>query len=474
MNKWELDVLVLHILRIPVIQEKAINQMRDDNMFDELQYPVHYHVWEIIKDADKLQPNSFIPLLFVSGELPSRLNELDDFRDYESEAQELMVFCENTTQDQLSEDHGMRFLKQLLVENTRTRFMQKAELLYSEQDIEEFINGARSEYTPEKQVDTLYEPLMDIAMFLNEAPVVPTEMLPLDVVAGGGCPLGTVIGLLGPTGGGKTMATYQIATGQSKAHQHVLVNTYEQGITGDIAQRLCSGMIEVDIEELRKPLDQWDAEHREKFMKMNPPLAPFIHINDMTLPGRGCRGIVDIRESYEELKAKGQAPIYIIVDWLKPMIMRYLATNGIDVTDNNWRTHAYLFLDAAGQFVKETNTIMIVNHQLDTKMARASSRKKPVVTDAMELRSFAFNIDACYLLGNRDKETNIAWLLADKNRRGAPLEKLVRMVGELARFELAEGFVADHQGRFVKEDEINVIPEISDSEDGTGISKSYM
>lgn len=474
MNNWELDILMLHLIRIPSMRMKALEQMSGVNMFDELMNPIHYNIWQILMLVEKHQPGSNIPLLFIKGELNNAINDMDDFRDYATEADTFIKFCEDTPEDQLSETHGDKYLTALILDNVRKGLLTKAESLYSLQEMDAFINDVSQINIQPKAANNMCEPLMNIAQFLNEAPLVKTGVDPLDLVSGGGMPRATVNGLLGPTGGGKTMLTYQVAMGQAKKKQHVLVNTYEQGIEGDISQRLCSGMLEVDISELRKPWDQWTKEHQEKFLKFNPHVGPYVHINDMTLPGQGCLGIKDIAASYEVLCSRGEEPTYIIVDWLKPLIMRYLVSNNMETNDANWRQQAYLFLDQCGQFVKDTNTIMIVNHQLDTMTSRASPRKKPVVTDAMELKSFAFNIDACYLIGNRDKDTNVAWMLTDKNRRGAPLDMLVRMNGPLARFDEASGFLADHRGKFIKEDEMNAMPDISDSEKGEGMSNSYM
>ena len=99
------------------------------------------------------------------------------------------------------------------------------------------------------------------------------------------------------------------------------------------------------------------------------------------------------------------------------------------------------------------NVIVVIFHQLNTQMNRASPNKKPVITDAMNLRNFSFLMDVCYIIGNRAKDTNVMWLLTDKNRRSGPKEILGRLVGDYCRIEEASGMIQDNRGRFVREDE---------------------
>lgn len=474
MNKYSLDLLLMHIVRLPSLREQALIRMRKENWFDEMMNPIHYYIWSIILEVEKHRPGIPLPVIFIKGELDLKIASTDDFRDYQTEADELINLMMTTPEDQLSPEHGEELLNSFVIEHTRKVFMERSDALFDQEDIDRFINEMPTIISQPKTTETLIHPLENLEQYLEEAPLVKTEMEPLDYISGGGMPRKTVNGLLGPTGGGKTMLTYQIAVGQAKHQQHILIGTYEQGVKGDIAHRLASGIIEVDIDELRKPMARWKPEYREQYLSWKPALSPYVHIDDLTLKGAGCQGIHDIQNAFDKLCARNQRPIYIIVDWLKPAIMRYLVHNNMKTDDETWRSQAYIFLDQCGQFVKDTDTIMIVNHQLDTKMARASSRKKPVVTDAMELKSFANTIDACYLLGNRNKDNNVAWLLSDKNRRGAPLDMLVVMNGALARFEEAEGWVANHQGKFIKENEVNAMPTISDSEKGPGLAGNYV
>ena len=474
MDNAESGVLLLHLVRIPELRNRAIEQLKtDDDLFSPLMAPVHHTMWQVLKDVHAKDPTAFVPRLIMQTELPKRLRELDDFRDYETEADSLMAFVYETPTDQISLAIGNQYLQQGVVEVARRTFMTKAEALYNPQDIAKFLAEVQGVYTPPSNRNTLHTPFMEIDKYLTTTPQVLTGMGPLDRVSGGGFHRKSVNGLLGPTGGGKTMTTYQIAVGQAKRQNNCLVMTYEQGIEGDIAQRLCSGIMEVDIKEIAKPFAQWSRAMQEEYYKKQPEFGPYIHIKDMTEPNQGCRGIFDIEDSFNALKDAGKEPVYIIVDWLKPLVIRYLVYNGLSVDDKMFRQTAYMFLDQCGQFAKEKDVIMLITHQLDTATSRASPKRKPVVTDASEFKAFSFNLDSCFLLGNRDKETNIAWLLSDKNRRGAPSELLVEMKGHLARFDEAGEYVADHKGCFIKRDAV-MPDEVDSPESPKDMAADYM
>jgi len=472
MTNSEMDVLMLHCIRSAELRKQAISHI-NENPFSEIMNPVHNVMWQVLTELNTSVPGSDIPLMIMTNELAPKLTALDSFRDYNLEAAKLLSFCYNTPSNQISVPIGMEMIKRVKMTQAKSKIVEFANKIYSPEDIDSLINLAKGSFVVSDDEETMIEPFMDIEKHLTNAPIVPTGVMPLDKVAGGGMTTGTVNGFLGPTGGGKTMMAMQIVTSQAKEHKHVLGLTYEQPIGGDVTHRIASRCLEVHIEELRKEYKDWSKEHQAKYMELRPKLGPYMHMEDMTKKGRGCRGIVDIEEAYNKLLRRDEAPTYIILDWLKPCIDRYLVHMGIDVTPENFRSHASILLDQLGQFVQATGTIVIVNHQLGTHVARMSPKKKPVVTDAMEFKGFSFNIDACFLLGNRDKETNITWLLTDKNRRAAVDDMLVQMDGEYAQFKHAVGYTADHRGKFVEEGKINVIP-VDDGPISGGLSAGYL
>lgn len=452
MNNSELDIMFLHVIRLSSVRSRLWTAIKE-NPFNELVSPTHMCLWDSLDRFRSIKLGEVVPRPVLESDVPSRLAAMPTGVTALSKLPDTMNFYYDTPDDQLSEGIGMKYAQDLIMDVAREKMRDRIVDMCSQADVDALINEARGLTVTEDLKDSLVEPFSDVSKFLTTEPKEISGMEPMDIISGGGLTTGTVTGLLGPTGGGKTMTTYQIATGQARRRKHIQIMTYEQSAKGDVTHRLCSGIMEVDIERTRRPFDEWEDDLKTRYASLQP-LGQYVHIKDMTLPGQGTRGMEDIRTTYNTLIERDQKPTYIILDWFLPMIKRYLVFNQIPLTGENVRSMAYDFLDQAGQFARETGTILVVNHQLDTATSRASPKRKPVVTDAMEIKAFSFNIDACYLLGNRDKETNITWFLSDKDRRGAPSELLVIMNGARARFEQAHGYLADHKGRFVKEDEV--------------------
>jgi hypothetical protein len=79
-------------------------------------------------------------------------------------------------------------------------------------------------------------------------------------------------------------------------------------------------------------------------------------------------------------------------------------------------------------------------------------------------------VDICFVVGNRDKQTNVMWLCTDKNRSGQPQNLLGRMLGARGVIELASNIEVDFRGRFVDKDQ--AVPE--EREENTRGGQSYI
>jgi hypothetical protein len=100
-----------------------------------------------------------------------------------------------------------------------------------------------------------------------------------------------------------------------------------------------------------------------------------------------------------------------------------------------------------------------VNHQL----APAATNKKSKAadwTDASELKSFAWLVNVCFVLGMLD-ENNIGYFNCSKNRREKSSKLMVQLKGEISTFVPLGGewkWSARAKG-FVREGEENRVPD---------------
>jgi hypothetical protein len=82
---------------------------------------------------------------------------------------------------------------------------------------------------------------------------------------------------------------------------------------------------------------------------------------------------------------------------------------------------------------------IFVYHQLGTTASASGPQRKPEATDAYMCRTLHHYMDTVICVGNRDKESNMAWVNAPKVRNGAPfMDSLIQMDGALSRWKLVD------------------------------------
>jgi hypothetical protein len=82
---------------------------------------------------------------------------------------------------------------------------------------------------------------------------------------------------------------------------------------------------------------------------------------------------------------------------------------------------------------------IFVYHQLGTTASASGPQRKPEATDAYMCRTLHHYMDTVICVGNRDKESNMAWVNAPKVRNGAPfMDSLIQMDGAMSRWKLVD------------------------------------
>lgn len=466
LTNTDADVLIVSLIKIPTLLEKAI-----DNgiaLFDPVMFPAHSEIWKSIQSICKAVKTFDIKPLYIIADCRNKF-EKDDPALFEDIAG-IMKLADSVTPDSLSEDISAKILNSFSLAAAKSSWIDKLTQLQSVKDLNAFINKAsatcdRIETRAESAIE---EPLMNPDRCLSTSIKVPVGVRWIDVLSDGGHSRGEVVGVLGPSGGGKSTTSVQILMAQAKRQQHTVLFTYEQSIVGDFAERLyCHLFDDRPIDFFRNtPYSKWSDEDKEIWKERSALIGPYLHVLDFAKKGTdGSGGVKDISDALTSLKKKGQNVTYVIIDWLWPMVTRYCALNDIPTDEDKLRSIATTMIQSLKTVALEHNVIIVIFHQLNTQMNRASPNKKPVITDAMNLRNFSFLMDVCYIIGNRAKDTNVMWLLTDKNRRSGPKEILGRLVGDYCRIEEASGMIQDNRGRFVREDE-----PISEEEDETTMS----
>ena len=454
LTNTDADVLIISLMKIPTLLEKALET--GIQLFDPIMFPAHAAIWKSIQSIHKAVNTLDIKPIYLLADCRNKYSK-DDPTLFE-EASNIIKMAEEVSRDSLSEEISAQILNSFSLAAAKSSWIDKLTQLHSIKDLNAFINKASAtcDRIETRAASTIEEPLMNPGGCLSTSIKVPVGVRWIDVLSDGGHSRGEVVGVLGPSGGGKSTTSVQILMAQAKRQQHTVLFTYEQSIVGDFAERLyCHLFDDRPIDFFRNtPYSRWSDEDKQIWSERSALIGPYLHVLDFAKKGtEGGGGVKDVNDALTAMKKKGQDVTYVIIDWLWPMVTRYCALNNLPTDEENLRTTATTMIQALKTIALEHNVIIVIFHQLNTQMNRASPNKKPVITDAMNLRNFSFLMDVCYIIGNRDKNTNVMWLLTDKNRRSGPKEILGRLVGDYCRIEEASGIIQDNRGRFVREDE---------------------
>lgn len=243
-------------------------------------------------------------------------------------------------------------------------------------------------------------------------------------------------GLLGPTGGGKTVNACNIAEAQLRAGFRVAVALYEQALEEDVAQRLYANLATIPMDFLRgKDYEDIDPDVKGKLDRVASQYVDQLLVLDMVGENAGNGGPQELfQHLQEERRETGFWPDIVIVDWLGEMALRY--EKRIGTQDGSMRHTMESFMSDFNQF-KETpgnETTFLILHQTSTNAQAAGPGYRPKRTDAHEFRSFANKCDTCCQLGTMDND-NMCWFIPGKIRRGQRHERIIKLDGRYMRFD---------------------------------------
>lgn len=462
METTSVDVLLTCLVRSPSFRTLAVDRAGKLDLFDTVRHPGHALVWDALRRAHAVAgPDAGISVFHLREEIKARHAGTQN----EALAMEMVALVDGmaaVSPDDINQEIAQRYFEAAMLQAVKVSMAERLRSAGDRKGLVKALGLASDEIAKAtSSEETVVElPLMNPVRFMPEQVKLPTGVRWIDTLSGGGHVRGSFIGYLMPTGGGKTLTATDLVVAQAKRQKHSVLFLYEQGIHNDVAARLfCRMFDDRDIDFFRNTQAvNWSKEDKVRYCHLAEAIGPYVHVVDFASTGnRGVNGVRDVEEVVVGMQEQGMGPDYVIVDWLWPMVMRYCASNGISSEEGGLRHAALLMLDQMRGMGKRLGVIPMVFHQLKTTKARANPSVVPSVTDAMEVGTFSYFMDACYVAGNRDIETNVMWLTINKSRFGAPQNVLGHMIGERGVIELAENMVADFRGRFVDKD--NPIPE---------------
>ena len=298
------------------------------------------------------------------------------------------------------------------------------------------------------------QPLVDLGKYLTNRPKSVLGVEYLDKASDNGMVPGSMVGVVGPSGGGKTIVATNVISASIKHRRHAVLFQWEQSLEGDIMERICCNVTGYPLSVFRgKSEEALPKQVRDKLDKAKAVMGPYLHAFSFADNEQGAVGtLAQVKEACSTLPIDQDTgvkavPFAKLFDWLGAMIEQA----GVDKAD----TKSYqeignkLLLDIS-QWGKREKDLSFVFHQSDTAAQGAGPNHKPTKNQVYGIKSFAQRMDYMFSLGNMNKENKVAWFVTNKARHNQATDFLVRMVAEEMKFvDATDEYMTDHMNKFV-------------------------
>ena len=214
----------------------------------------------------------------------------------------------------------------------------------------------------------------------------PTGATYFDLILGGGTIPSECYGILGPSGGGKTLMALDVSCSMAESGQRVEYFTYEQP-PKEVQPRLFSRASGLSINDLKnRSWEELPEAVRDKVERSSEKLKGNLIMHDRSSSGDS---VIDVVNVIRESIGNGRKPDMVVIDWLWPLVLRIAANESASRRNVNERTVLQKVADDFKGVAAEYDTTILVLHQLSTEMAKRRASKKPQWFNSAEAGSFA-------------------------------------------------------------------------------------
>jgi len=289
------------------------------------------------------------------------------------------------------------------------------------------------------QKPKMQNPMADIEASLRAVKKNPLHVSFLDKILGGGAVPGEIYGFVIPSGCGKTTLGTQLFSLQVNSGNHCLYISGEQGMVGDISQRMYVQTVSQPRSVFEKGMHNVPSDIIRMLGEAKPKWGEYAHFVDMSQYTK-INNFDVIFDPLDSLAAEGKVPRIVVLDWwgrLKSKLITGVMESGEPASEAELRRKSSSWLHAIKQKAEKYGTNIIVFHQLAGEAAARSEKHVASSHSAQEDRNFNNMFDFCFVTSKLDGESNLT-LKSDKARTTARTEVRLHLDGPFCMFAEAD------------------------------------
>lgn len=455
------NLILLHAFTSTRFMVTIAPKLEDRDFFDEGER-AHKLAWNIARDYF-METRRLIPRAAFETELSARLRGNEDYlSDMDVEAMQLLLdigYAPYRPED--------LFPERMIPETSKFMEMRRASpiaaAMAATADPEEY-SRLFEEMTQARRSSVVSsgiraEGFRPGALNLRQLPRTACGFTPFDELLGGTRP--EVCGLLGPSGGGKSVTAVHFAWEHVRTRRHTAYFAYENPFNPEYNTRFYGFAAGIPSERIMgRSVEELLPSDRQRIEEEIEQFGSWFHPFDMlsnSAEGVGFGGVAEVDAQLDQLSSDGCRPDAIVIDQYLPQITRYMASKGL--SDDQLRKIMQSTVDDYVRLADKYQTFVLLLHQLNPDAGNKPPYVRPKWGDSAECRSFAFWLQNCLALGTADQQGR-AWMIASKVRGGAKGEIIVQLNGGNFRLDYQKDkFRLDHR-RFVdvNEEEDRSIP----------------